>query len=76
FGHIAIPSLERLFQEKMVKGMAVDSSSSPSKTCEACIQAKQAHRSYPQEAQHRSTEPGERLVSDVWGPAKVTSIGG
>jgi len=60
----------------MVDGMGVDQSSNPSRTCEACIQAKQAHTSFPQEAQHQSTEPGERVVSDVWGPAKVTSIGG
>ena len=75
FGHIAVPSLERLYQEKMVDGMAVDESSIPSKSCEACIQAKQAHKSFPQEAEHRSLEPGERVMSDVWGPAGKESIG-
>ena len=51
FGHIAIPSLERLYREKMVDRMAVDESSIPSKSCEACIQAKQAHKSFLQEAE-------------------------
>ena len=55
--------------------MAVDESSIPSKSCEACIQAKQAHKSFPQEAEHRSLEPGERVMGDVWGPAGKESIG-
>jgi hypothetical protein len=75
FGHIAIPSLECLHREKMVNGMAVDQSSIPSKSCDACIQAKQAHRSFPQEAENRSQEPGERIMGDVWGPAGKESIG-
>ena len=40
FGHIAITSLERLYRDDMVDGMAVDDSSIPSKSCDACIQAK------------------------------------
>ena len=51
FGHMVTLSLEHLHQEK---GMAVDQSSIPSRSCKTCIQAKQACRSYPQEAEHRS----------------------
>ena len=47
----------------------------PSNTCEACIQAKQAHKPFPKEAKNRLEEPGERVMSDVWGPARVESIG-
>ena len=63
FGHIAIPSLERLNRENMVNGLAIDQSSIPSKSCDACIQAKQARKSYPQEAESRSQTPGERVMS-------------
>src|SRR5271168_3232233 len=66
FGHIATPSLERLHREKMVDGMIVDQSSIPSKSCDICIQAKQARRSYPKEAEHRCRDAGERIMSDVW----------
>ncbi|CAA7262638.1 unnamed protein product [Cyclocybe aegerita] len=76
FGHIAISSLQKLEQEALVNGMSVDQSSIPSPLCEACIQAKQAHQAFPQEAAHRSKTPGERVMSDVWGPAGVKSIGG
>ena len=59
----------------MVDGLFIDQSSIASKSCDACIQAKQARKNYPQEAEHRSQTPGERVMSDVWGPAGKESIG-
>ena len=76
FGHISISGLERLKREGLVDGLAVDESSITSPTCESCIQAKQAHRPFPKEAEHRSEITRERIVGDVWGPARVQSIGG
>ena len=75
YGHISISALERLDRENMVDGLKIDQSSIASKSCDACIQAKQARKSYPQEAEHRSQTPGERVMSDVWGPARKESIG-
>ena len=75
YGHVAISALQRLNRENMVDGMSIDHSSTPSQSCESCIEAKQAHRSFPQEAENRSQEPGERIMSDVWGPAAKESIG-
>ena len=75
YGHISITSLERLSKNGMVSGLLIDQSSKPSITCEACIQAKQAHKPFPKEAEHKSEIPGERIMSDVWGPARVESIG-
>ncbi len=75
FGHISISALERLKREGMVDGLTVDESSIPSRTCESCIEAKQAHRPFPAEASNRSDTPGERIMGDVWGPARVESIG-
>ena len=59
----------------MVNGLIIDQSSIPSKTCDVCIEAKQTHRPFPQEAQNRSEISGEHFMMDVWGPARVTSIG-
>jgi hypothetical protein len=58
----------------MVNGLSIDQSLIASKSCDACIQAKQAQKSYPQEAKNRSQTPGERVMSDVWGPAGKESI--
>jgi transposase InsO family protein len=76
FGHISISALQQLDKQGLVSGLIIDQSSIPSHTCEACIQAKQKHKPFPQEAENRSEIAGERFLSDVWGPAKVTSIGG
>lgn len=59
----------------MVEGLTINETPIPSRTCEACIQAKQAHAAFPQEAQNRAKIPGERTLSDVWGPAHIQSIG-
>jgi len=76
FGHISISGLERLEWEGLVDGLTIDESSIASPTCESCIQVKQAHRPFPKEAEHRSEIAGEWIVGDVWGPARVQSIGG
>ena len=52
FRHISISALEHLDQENMVDGLFIDQSLIASKSCDACIQAKQAWKSYPQEAKH------------------------
>ena len=59
----------------MVDGLFMDQSLITSKSCDACIQAKQARKSYPQEAEHQSQTPGERVMGDVWGLAGKESIG-
>ena len=74
YGHIAPTTLNQISKEGIVDGLSIDQSTTPSNTCEACIQAKQAHKPFPKEAQNRSKEPGERVMSDVWGPARVESI--
>ena len=74
-GHISQKSLENLAKNKMVEGFAIDQSSMPSIMCEACIQAKQSRKPYLKEAKNRSKIPGERIMSDVWGPTRIESIG-
>ena len=75
YGHISPTTLDCISKAKIVDGLLIDQSSKPSNTCEACIQAKQAHKPFPKEAENRSKTPGERVMSDVWGPARVESIG-
>jgi len=76
YGHISITTLQQLKKESLVSRLNIDQSSIPSKSCEACIEAKQAHKPFLQEVENRSKVPGKRIVSDVWGPARVASIGG
>ena len=57
-----------LAKNRMVEGFAIDQSSMPSITCEACIQAKQSRKPYPKIDQHS-------WGKDVWGPTRIESIG-
>jgi hypothetical protein len=76
YGHLGITRLETLKSKQLVDGMEVDKSTVPSQTSKACIQAKQAVRPFPKEAEHKSKVPGERTLSDIWGPAWTESISG
>ncbi|KZV89460.1 hypothetical protein EXIGLDRAFT_582859, partial [Exidia glandulosa HHB12029] len=75
-GHLSISSLKTLQAKKLVSGFEVTPCSTPSPTCETCIQAKLARRPFPAEASHRSDTLGERVMSDIWGPAPVQAKGG
>ena len=76
YGHIGTTGLETLHKKGLVTGLDVDETSKPSRFCEACVQVKQTIRPFPKEADGQSKVPGERTISDVWGPARVESIGG
>ena len=56
----------------LVTGLEIDKNFTPSQTCKACIQAKQTVQSFPKTAEGRSTTPGKRTLSDVWGLAQTT----
>ena len=43
YGYLSMGALEKLKKQEMVKGLMIDESSIPSRSCKACIQAKQAH---------------------------------
>ena len=76
YGHISILALQLLDKKNLVNGLEIDQSLIPSKSCDACIEAKQVHWPFPQEAENKSKIKGECFMTDVWGPAHVTSIGG
>ena len=52
YGHLGRTGLENLHKSGMVEGLTIDESTIPSTSCKACIQAKQAHRPFPKEAEH------------------------
>src|SRR5271156_4710152 len=44
--------------------------------CDACIEAKQVHWPFLKEVENQSEIKGECFMTDVWGLARVNSIGG
>jgi hypothetical protein len=64
-----------MVENGMVTGINLDMSSEP-EFCKACIKAKVTHKPFPKESKTKYKSYGNKVVSDVWGPASVESIGG
>ncbi|KAF8512287.1 hypothetical protein JB92DRAFT_2723771 [Gautieria morchelliformis] len=71
-GHISQKSLQHLLNRGMILGIEL-SSKGDKVVCDVCIQAKIARKSLPQEPRSRSSKFGDRIYSDVWGPARHLS---
>src|ERR1700722_7392998 len=74
-GHVSYGSVKHAISSGKVTGIQINDDTAES-FCEACAQAKPHRKPFPKAAQHRAMEYGERIHSDLWGPASVTSIGG
>ncbi|GBE90151.1 hypothetical protein SCP_1801750 [Sparassis crispa] len=77
-GHISPMIAERLVREGRVEGVRLTDSAKPgTDQCESCIQAKIMRHPMPKERDGaRAKELGDRVHSDVWGPARTETIGG
>jgi len=73
-GHINATSLKIL--PNVVTGMELASSRDPPRKCEACIQAKQHVTPFPKESSTKIRGIGDLTLTDVWGPARTTTITG
>ena len=60
----------------MATGINIDKMATPSIHCEACIQAKAVHQSFPKELTTWAEKPGDLTHSNLWGPAPKASPGG
>src|SRR5262245_6596425 len=65
-----------MINKKMVTGMEVDTSSTPSTQCMTCIQAKHHINPCPKESQTEYKEISDMTYTDIWGPACTMSIHG
>ena len=74
-GHINVENLRHLIKEDMVTGINVDLNSTPV-FCEPCVKAKIDCKPSPKKSNTTYTLYGEKVVADLWGPAKVDSLGG
>jgi hypothetical protein len=78
FGHIGHNKILSMVKNKLIDNVPniQDSFTNKVKHCISCIEGKSVRRSFNNERKHLAKEKGERIVSDVWGPAKTTSLGG
>jgi transposase InsO family protein len=73
--HANAPALRKMINEGVIEGIELVPGDLG--TCEACIQAHHARQPFPTERESPPpTKYGERVHSDVWGPAQTKSLGG
>jgi hypothetical protein len=75
-GHIAHQSIQNMIKDEAMTGMQLDKSEP--EFCEACTKAKIKRLPLPKKrSDARAVKKyGDRVHSDLWGPAQVSSIGG
>jgi len=74
-GHIAFSTLKTMVSRGMIHGVEIIQSSE-SEFCDMCIKAKITCLPFPNESKTRAAKYGERIHTDVWGPACVKSLSG
>ena len=75
YGHASIHGLRQMITGKVVEGLKVDPSSNLNFQCKACIAAKMSITPFPKYGATRAIKVGDITHSDLWGPARVESIG-
>ena len=75
FGHLGVGSLQKLADQKLVKGFNYDSSKEIG-FCQACIEGKLHKTKFPDKGGSRAVEPLELVHSDVCGKFETSSLGG
>jgi hypothetical protein len=73
-GHISHTAVQHTVNSGLVTGVEIDLKSAPS-FCETCVRAKINRLPFPNELSTWATVYGERVWSDVWGPAPIKSLG-
>jgi hypothetical protein len=76
-GHVSARSLKFMLSQGMVTGLDVDTSIDV-EFCEACAKAKLKRAPIPKKRSNKRPAKnfGDRVSSDLWGPAQVDSISG
>lgn len=74
FAHISHDALRDMVKSGAVEGIKADLDS-PQSFCETCVKAKITRVPFPKESKTRAKTYGERIHSDLWGPAPVDSLG-
>jgi hypothetical protein len=75
FRHVGTCSIVEMAKKGLVDGLDIVGSVEPEGKCEDCIYGKQTTRPYD-EVIEPETEVLQQVYIDLWGPARVRSVGG
>ena len=75
-GHINHDDLRRMMKDGSIMGIELDNTPKD-EICPGCVKAKASSRPFPKlSTSHRATKYGDKVVSDLWGPAEKNSVKG
>jgi len=74
-GHVNFQTLGEMVRKGAVEGVEIDSSPTPT-FCEACVRGKAHRKAFSKVSESTYSKYGEKVVTDLWGPAQVLSLGG
>jgi len=74
-GHVNFQMLRNMIHKGAIEGVELDSSPASS-FCEACVQGKAHRKAFPKVSETTYSKYGEKVITDLWGPAPVQSLGG
>jgi hypothetical protein len=74
-GHISYGAVKQAIHSGRITGIELEEGSVEI-FCEACTKAKPHRKPFLHKARNRSEVFGERIHTDLWGPASITSLGG
>jgi len=74
-GHVNYQTLREMVRNGAVEGVELDSSPTPT-ICEPYVRGKAHRKAFSKVSETTYSKYGEKVVTDLWGPAQVLSIGG
>ena len=74
-GHINHEDLRRMVEKGMITGIDLDMLSK-AEFCESCVMSKATCKPFPKESKTKYSTYGDKVISDIWGPAPVKLLGG
>jgi len=76
FGHLNVPTLQRLHKENLVIGFNATLTNGDLPLCTRCLSRKQHRLSFPKFGAHRAHEVLDLIHSDLYSPMQTMSLGG
>ena len=74
-GHLNFQTPQEIISKGAISELEIDTKLTD-KFCTSCVQGKASQHPFPHESQTKFTKYREKIVTDIWGPSKVTSLRG
>lgn len=75
-GHRNYEDIREIFGRGLVKGGRLKDCNCREKICQICVKGKMTRNKFPRHAEHRASEPGDLIHSDVCGPMEKDTCSG